>query len=143
MDLRDLDYETEQLREMEADDEMACCRRCAEVHNEGSPADFECLECGEMACRLCAEDHARQAHPLPYEAEVAERVAADDRARTRFMIAVAFLAMVGVAVVLWPERERFFALYREPRVLLAMAILAGASVAIQIGGSLIGRRRPA
>jgi len=142
MDLRDQDYGA--AAEIASENECNYCARCDEPLSLEDELDgFECLACGHLVCRLCADDHAREAHPLPYEAEAAEQIATDDRARTRFMIAVSVAGMAGMAIALWPIRERFFALYHEPRTWVAMGILAGASIAIQIGQRRIGRRRAA
>lgn len=125
-----------------ADDEIPCCRPCAEDLNEGSPADFECLACGKPLCRLCADLHVQEEHPLPYEARVRAEMVAEDRARSLFSILLAVAGMAGTAVVLWPYLGRFFELYRQPRVLAAVAILAVTSLAIRFAPGLLTPRRP-
>ena len=115
---------------------IPCCGRCADVYSEGSPADFECLECDETLCRLCAEEHAREAHPMPYEASVASQVDAERRTHGRLALAMSLGGGMAVAVILWPEQERIFALTLEPRFQAVAAILVAASLTNRF---LVGR----
>ncbi len=144
MDLRD--HEMAQLREAEeiaSEDETPDCARC-EVSlgvfvATGQQDGFGCLACGLLLCRLCAEDHAREAHPLPYEAEVWAKMAAELRAQSLLTSILAALGVGAATAALWPYWERVFEV-REPRVLVAAAILAGTSIAQVVGKRLLRRR---
>ena len=96
----------------------ASCERCLTVHGADCGADFECLECAEMYCRLCAEEHAREAHPKVYEPELRALFLAEDRSRR--LLAVILNGLVAVLLV---------QIVLEPRALLVAGIFVAAILA--------------
>jgi predicted RNA-binding Zn-ribbon protein involved in translation (DUF1610 family) len=100
------------------------CASCGEPLDEDGGRDgFACLVCGQLLCRLCAEDHAREAHPIPWQVGAQAQVEAEETASGNLSLLLALVGAVVLAVVIWPEWHRLTELVLSDRRLMAVGLI--------------------